>query len=1056
MPPAKFGKPRRDIIPHDFFLDLYNEVDDLLVQNVGKAPEPELNDAVNDSFLSKASRKPKTASRSSPGKVSSPWATHAFFEAPLFTEESAPTPTSTRFAPDETQELVKAADPLKGSGGPFQEKKQHSAKDSADYDKSLRQRAVMEGQLRGQVVQEESAGLMSLEVQEDSPPTSDGPDRTRGRAAASMERACPKAVVDVALSSKAPAQAASTEQRQAQQQPQEAGHRGSATLDVTQLLGGADGEIAICEAEAVSPTSNATTLKSKEKPKRPPVHKYEFREGERFTDVKAASHIEALERLRQFLLMKYGSYRRAWVTLEESTDMSGLMGYREDDAMHVSGMLQYREFQNAIAHLVPNWAEISGCGSLAKLFKAIDDNDSGYMSFEELMGCKAEDEMASATYDSCRNRPMQHCPFRRSKSAPAMWNQSQTRTGPLGETFHATQRHRDLDAVTKSLAPKFTPIFEMEHHHHEEDDGDSSMSSDAHSSEQELDLEHIKLRIRAAGLNANVNWRKLFVHYDQSQKKEVGWWQFRSIVRKEAEITPDMLTERDLKELFFRLQPADVCQTARNAFIHYENLLEFLEPKPTKEELAELKKEGKATIRHCHNRHFHKTPHLRQLEMERRHVAANHHEHMSCNPCTKLCEICQRIILVSSWAAHKHGCTRKAERIVQKEKDEIAWMAQWSFKPKLSKKAKAAKGTGMSQAGSPGTEATGRYGKVQVDESRFPIRARRNQEKAAEHHERNNGDLIFSPRIDRRSRDIHRLVHADIQQDIGTRLHCHSPRGKFCMKQDHNEAEEEHTHMPAITVLAIQKGLQHGAENVFHRLYHGTREVSCLVDPGTEKDEYETVQHVTKRLMMSRQPMGISEKNWSKVKKTQQQNCEAMLANRRVEELAAGISPSVASGFLPDQYQVVGGTPSSVDLFSGSQELASPMMMSAPHSSRSNNFSVAGQPPFSARTVSSQATRAEMGSARTTPGAVDPTGKIRVQKAIHQVMSSKARAHPRPASSKARVHPRPARSKRHRRKPLSGVSHVGLQQRRLRSPGLRISWKAHRRFWRCWSVAIRS
>lgn len=167
--------------------------------------------------------------------------------------------------------------------------------------------------------------------------------------------------------------------------------------------------------------------------------------------------------------------------------------------------------------------------------------------------------------------------------------------------------------------------------------------------------------------------------------------------------------------------------------------------------------------------------------------------------------------------------------------------------------------------------------------------------------------------------------------------------------------------MPSITVLAIQKGFQRGAENIFHRLHHGPKETSCLVDPGTEKDEYETVQHVTKRLMMSRQPMGVSEQNWSKVQKTQQQNCEAVLANRRTKELSAGISPGVGSA--------AGGTPSSTafDIFSGSQELTSPLLSSRPMSSRSNNFSVAGQQPFSARTVSSQATRA------TTPGGVDPT-----------------------------------------------------------------------------------
>jgi len=468
------------------------------------------------------------------------------------------------------------------------------------------------------------------------------------------------------------------------------------------------------------------------------------------------------------------------------------------------------------------------------------------------------------------------------------------------------------------------------------------------------------LRIRAAGLAGKVPWRKLFVRYDPTHKGEVGWWQFRSIVRKEAQITPDILTERDLKELFFRIKPTDVCETARNAFIHYEHLLAFLEPKPTEEELSELKKEKDATIRHCHMRHFHKTPHLRQLEIERRRVAENHHEHLSCNPCTKLCETCNRIILVSSWAAHKHGCNRKAERIAQKDKDEADWMAQWSFKPKLSKKAQASKGTGCSRTSREEADWQLKFKRGELEESRFPIRARRKQEKAAEHHEKNGAELTFRPKIDRRSRDIHRLVHENIQQDIGTKLMQKDERGKFCKKELANDAEEEHTHMPAITIRAVQRGLERGAESVFHRLHHGPKESACLVDPNTEKDEYETVQHVTKRLMNSRQPVGISKKNWIKVQKTHQKNCElAMIEKRRKDALSAGVSPEVGAGFLGDQ--LAGGTPSSVDIFSGLLEANSP-----PNTSRSNNFSVAGQPPFSARTASSQGTRA------TTPGGVDP------------------------------------------------------------------------------------
>merc|ERR1719284_405304 len=100
-------------------------------------------------------------------------------------------------------------------------------------------------------------------------------------------------------------------------------------------------------------------------------------------------------------------------------DMTGMgQGFREEHDtahnVHVAGMLQHKEFVNAVTTLIPNWAEIMGMGSLSKLFRALDDNKSGYLSFEKLMGCKMDDEMASYELDNfCQRRPMEHCPFRR-------------------------------------------------------------------------------------------------------------------------------------------------------------------------------------------------------------------------------------------------------------------------------------------------------------------------------------------------------------------------------------------------------------------------------------------------------------------------------------------------------------------------------------------------------------------------------------------------------------------------------------------------------------------
>jgi len=54
--------------------------------------------------------------------------------------------------------------------------------------------------------------------------------------------------------------------------------------------------------------------------------KYTFDSSARGTDVRAADFREALERLRQYLVMKYGSFKNAFHKLELSGDLTGLMG----------------------------------------------------------------------------------------------------------------------------------------------------------------------------------------------------------------------------------------------------------------------------------------------------------------------------------------------------------------------------------------------------------------------------------------------------------------------------------------------------------------------------------------------------------------------------------------------------------------------------------------------------------------------------------------------------------------------------------------------------------
>jgi len=658
--------------------------------------------------------------------------------------------------------------------------------------------------------------------------------------------------------------------------------------NATLLLQGADGES--MEAGSLI-ASNAPTL-TKPKPKRPPPHKYHFRSGERFASVRAVSYQEAKGRLRQYLLMKYGSYRRAFEKLEESVEMTGLAGCREEhEGPHVSGMLHHREFTNAVSHLIPHWAEITGIGNLGHLFKSIDDNDSGYISFEELMGCKLEDPMANHVSDFDVRRPLKHCPFRKAKKQNPVWNLKQIKTNVNDETFQAAMKETNMDEVMKSLAPSFTPIFNMPLHHHDEEDGGSSMCSEAHSSEQVLNIEHIRLRLRAAGFTKKMKWRKAFQHYDQKSLGEIDWFRFRSIVRKDAQITPDLLTEEDLKELFYSLEQV---QEAPVDCIFYEPLLEWLEAKPTKEEAVELTQVQQDAVRYAQMRHFHKTPKIRKLEVERRRVAEDHRNHMSCNPCTKQCDICGHVILVCSWAAHRHGCGKKEEDIEKKEKDEIAYAAQWNFQPKISAYAKTAKGLTRHGQAEKRKDCMNQWNSAH----RFPIREKIEQRKMEEIHENTYSDLTFAPHLNNRSRQIHKfsakskppanaLANASaMTDDIASRLAMPIERTQSAPSVGMKD------YTPQITAKGMQKGFERGGESVFHRLLHGPKDDAVLVDPGTEKDELSIVQNTTDRLMKSRTPIDMTEAEWDKMKQSQKATYDDLMARARAEGKLKGASSS--------------------------------------------------------------------------------------------------------------------------------------------------------------------
>jgi Ca2+-binding EF-hand superfamily protein len=677
------------------------------------------------------------------------------------------------------------------------------------------------------------------------------------------------------------------------------------------------------EAPAVDPVSTVAQRIF------PPRHR--LKGGQQSTDtlcdircnvMPAANFQEALDRLRHYLLRQYGSYMNAFAKLESSGDMTGMMGGQASveggnlnmsGDVQTSGVMHMREFMTAVTNLIPNWAAVTGCGKLKNLFKSMDTNGSGYVNFHELMGVPMDHPLSRERYF---HRTSAHqCMFR--QRAEVLWNISQNRTNGCAETFGATMRHRNMDRLMLNLAPLFTPIHEMELRvHDDEDDGRApSMTSDAHSSEQELDLEHIRLRLRAAGWTNHLNWRKMFHHYDHRNTGEISWHEFRSIVRKDAQINQSVLTERDLTELFYH-SDHEILDMALGHGIVYDKMLEWLEPEPTEEEKILLRNEQDAITRHANCRRTHKTALIRKLEMERRIVAADHHSHMSCNPCTKLCPICMKVILVSSWAAHAHGCARKA-RVAREKEQELDEMQKTYFKPWISARAAKTDSTFTQAANKQEMKKKG----FQLRQPRFPLRDKKIEKHKAEHHERCNAELSFKPEINERSRHIHRMVHEN-DLDTGFRLMNTRPAHRILDSQKREEqgdpgrkvtvnepeAPPVEEFVPQITVRGVQKGLERAGCSIFHRLHHGPPETAVFVDPGAEISEDAVVHHQTKHVMRVKKPIGLNAKSWEKVKTEQYANFDEMVARRKDGDAD---STSPASTGFPDD----GAVPMSPDLY---------------------------------------------------------------------------------------------------------------------------------------------
>jgi hypothetical protein len=228
--------------------------------------------------------------------------------------------------------------------------------------------------------------------------------------------------------------------------------------------------------------------------------------------------------------------------------------------------------------------------------------------------------------------------------------------------------------------------------------------------------------------------------------------------------------------------------------------------------------------------------------------------------------------------------------VVQKEKDEMEYLAKYNFSPEISAMARRMQPTKIEALHS-GEKAS----------SRFPIREKRDAAKAAERHDKDNCHLTFKPQINGRSKDIFRMVH-ECSQEQGTRLAYQMTRPRLMSRASTQTQEDPSVlHTPQITVRAVQKGFERSGEDVFHRLHHGPPHKAVFKDPASEKTDEERVHNTTEHLLKCKKPHGISEKAWGQVKEAQKQHRENFAVKRAAQEFGVGASPtSTRFGALED------------------------------------------------------------------------------------------------------------------------------------------------------------
>lgn len=98
---------------------------------------------------------------------------------------------------------------------------------------------------------------------------------------------------------------------------------------------------------------------------------------------------EAVDRLREHFIQRFGSARKAFAALRKAgADLNS-------PAVRSADIMTTKELRNAMRTLGVQWPQISGYGNIHKILKTFDVNNSGNMCFEEVMGVQNEDSSSS-------------------------------------------------------------------------------------------------------------------------------------------------------------------------------------------------------------------------------------------------------------------------------------------------------------------------------------------------------------------------------------------------------------------------------------------------------------------------------------------------------------------------------------------------------------------------------------------------------------------------------------------------------------------------------------